>query len=366
MIRHIKTTVSSLLANRSKFSVKSKLVIFESDDWGAIRTPSNSAIEELKTKGLDFSKSNYVVDKLEDAKDLELLFNVLSKFKDIRGKSPKFTANSIMFNPDFKKIKDDNFENFHKKNFIQTYFDYTGDNSTWQKFKLGVAENLFTPQFHGREHLNVNRWLAELKKGNPIVLETFNYGCTFSGEGDYSFMESLDWDSKEDFSNQIQMLEEGLDFFYSTFGFHSKSFIAPCYVWDSIIEETIKNKGVNWIQGIRKQIIPTGLYGRYNYKLRSFGETTETGLKNNVRNCFFEPSFDRNFDWVNSCLSQIYFAFLMNKPAVISTHRINYMGGINPENRTQGLDQLELLLKKLIKKFPDVQFISTDELDNFI
>jgi hypothetical protein len=56
----------------------------------------------------------------------------------------------------------------------------------------------------------------------------------------------------------------------------------------------------------------------------------------------------------------------MNKPAVISTHRINYMGGINPENRTQGLDQLELLLKKLIKKFPDVQFISTDELDNFI
>jgi hypothetical protein len=90
MIRHIKTTVSSLLANRSKFSVKSKLVIFESDDWGAIRTPSNSAIEELKTKGLDFSKSNYVVDKLEDAKDLELLFNVLSKFKDIRGKSPKF------------------------------------------------------------------------------------------------------------------------------------------------------------------------------------------------------------------------------------------------------------------------------------
>jgi hypothetical protein len=366
MLEHLKSTLSSFFANSRGQLVGSKLLIFESDDWGAIRTPSKSAVESLKLKGLDFSKSNYVVDKLEDSEDLDLLFNVLVKFKDKTGNHPKFTANSVMYNPDFGRIKEDHFELFYKRTFIQTYSDYFGDDRTWNKFKLGVESKLFKPQFHGREHINVNRWLSQLKKGNSSVLNTFDVGCTFSGEGDYSFMEALDWDNVNELNKQHDALKEGLDFFHSTFGFRSNSFIAPCYIWDSRIEDILKSNGVDWLQGIRKQIIPMGKYGMYNYKLRKFGEVSESGLKNNIRNCFFEPAFDPNIDWVNSCLAQINMAFLMKKPAVISSHRINFIGGISENNRAIGLRQLELLLKKVLQKFPDLQFISTDELDNFI
>jgi len=362
----VKSTLTSIITNSTGISVPGKLLIFESDDWGAIRTPSIQAVESLKFQGSDFSNSNYVVDKLENSEDLDLLFNLLLKFKDGKGNSPKFTANFIMFNPDFERIKMDKYDVFHKRTFVDTYIDYYGDDLTWKKIKSGIENKLFTPQFHGREHINVNRWLRDLKSGKISVLNSFDAGCTFSGEGDYSFMEALDWDSELEINNQFKVLKEGLDFFYSTFGFQSNSFIAPCYIWDSRIEKYLFANGVKWLQGIRKQIIPKGRYGYYNYKSRKFGSVNESGLKNNIRNCFFEPSFSPHYDWVGSCLKEISLAFYLKKPAVISSHRINYMGGIREKNRTMGLQQLSLLLTKVLEKFPDIQFISTDELDYLI
>jgi hypothetical protein len=71
-------------------------------------------------------------------------------------------------------------------------------------------------------------------------------------------------------------------------------------------------------------------------------------------------------NWVDSCLAQIQTAFLFSKPAVICSHRINFIGFINEKNRVRGLQDLDNLLKKIVKKWPDVIFISTDQLDNYI
>jgi hypothetical protein len=71
-------------------------------------------------------------------------------------------------------------------------------------------------------------------------------------------------------------------------------------------------------------------------------------------------------DWVNTCLAQIQAAFISNKPAVIGSHRINYVGFIDEKNRDIGLLNLALLLKKVLKKWPEVQFISTNQLSHFI
>uniref|UniRef100_UPI0040496F24 hypothetical protein n=1 Tax=Flavobacterium sp. TaxID=239 RepID=UPI0040496F24 len=89
-------------------------------------------------------------------------------------------------------------------------------------------------------------------------------------------------------------------------------------------------------------------------------------MKYNIRNCFFEPSSAPDRDWVDSCLVQISSAFLWNKPAVICSHRINYIGFIDEKNRDRGLRDLNNLLKKIVQKWPEVKFISTDELDQFL
>ena len=89
-------------------------------------------------------------------------------------------------------------------------------------------------------------------------------------------------------------------------------------------------------------------------------------MKYNIRNCFFEPSMLPSKNWVDSCLAQIQSAFLFSKPAVICSHRINFIGFISEKNRDRGLKDLDQLLQQVLKKWPDVKFISTDQLSNYI
>ena len=73
-----------------------------------------------------------------------------------------------------------------------------------------------------------------------------------------------------------------------------------------------------------------------------------------------------NRDHVDVALNQIERAFKFNKPAIINSHRVNYVGSIHPENRTNGLKLLSNLLIRMINKWPDLIFMSSDELGKII
>ena len=365
LVQSLKSYLAASKTNSKGKTVKGKIVIIESDDWGAIRTPSLEAVNAFQKKGLEIGNSIYKVDALESQDDLELLFAVLSKHKGSDGLPAKLTANAIMGNPDFDKIRASNFTEFHHEKFTDTFKKYPNHANNLDMWLQGKSEGIFQPQFHGREHLNYKRWLRVLQQKNEAALFCFDWNATYSGIADYSFMEAYDWDTQEDISEQKKVIEEGLQLFAATFHQTSKSFIAPCYNWDPLIEVVLKENGVEWIQGMRSQRIPTGTFNQYIPLKHSFGETNALGLRYNVRNCIFEPSMNPNRDWVNSCLAQISSAFHWNKPAVICSHRINFVGYINPKNRDKGLRDLNALLKAIILKWPEVQFISTDELSKF-
>ena len=365
MIQKFKSFLSANAINSSGKSVSQKLVIIESDDWGAIRTPSLEVLKAFEKKGLDIGKSIYKVDALESQDDLELLFDVLSKHKDSNNESAKITANAIMGNPDFDKIAASNFTEFHYERFTETFKKYPKHKNNLALYNQGQSECIFHPQLHGREHLQYKRWLRVLQSNNEPAHFCFKLGATYSGQGDYSFMEAYDWDSPTDIPEQIEVLQDATNIFRETFGYSSKSFIAPCYNWDPLIEPVLKKNGVTWLQGIRSQMIPTGTFEKYTPLRHYFGKTNSIGLRYNVRNCFFEPSIAPERDFVNSCLAQISNAFFRNKPAVICSHRINYVGFINEKNRDRGLHDLDQLLKAIVKKWPDVRFITTDQLSQF-
>ena len=84
-----------------------------------------------------------------------------------------------------------------------------------------------------------------------------------------------------------------------------------------------------------------------------------------VRNCMFEPN-SKNLDWVNFTFDQIKAAFFWGKPAIVSSHRVNFCGLIEPENRKNGLVALQALLQKVIKTWPDVEFIDMEILTELI
>lgn len=362
LIQSFKSYLSATTINATGKSVKEKLIIIESDDWGAIRTPSKEAAGAFREKGLEIGKSMYRFDALESQDDLELLFDVLAKYKGSDDKPAKITANAIMANPDFDKIKASGFTEFHHEKVTETFKKYPQHSNNIAIWKQGKSHGVFQPQFHGREHLNYKRWLRVLQQQNKAAHFCFDRGATYSGTGDYSFMEAYDWDATSDIPEQKMVIQDGLNIFKEIFGETSKSFIAPCYNWDPAIEEILKSNGVEWIQGIRSQLIPTGTFDNYIPLRHYFGEKNDLGLQYNVRNCILEPSMNANRDWVNSCLAQISSAFHWNKPAVICSHRINFVGFIEESNRDRGLRDLNMLLKSIVRKWPDAKFISTDEL----
>ncbi len=363
---YLRGFIGATKTNLKGKSIPHKLVIFESDDWGAIRTPSLETLKEFEKKGLDLANSVYKYDSLESEDDLNALFEVLLKYKDIEGNSPVFTANVIMANPDFEKIEQSNFMSYFHESFLETYKSYAKHAKSFEGIKYGIEKGIFMPQFHGREHLNINRWLKALSEGNENALFCFRHRATYSGHSDYSFMEAFDWDEPEQVEQHNQIINEGLKMFMDVFGFPSKSFIAPCYNWDPKIEENLGKNGIQIIQGIRSQMAPTGQFERYNPIRHYFGEVNKFGTHYSIRNAYLEPSQILNKDWLNSCMAQIRSAFLFNKPAVISTHRINYIGYINENNRKAGLKVLDELLKQILKQWPEVRFISTDKLLNYL
>jgi hypothetical protein len=367
----LKDTVKSFLggikSNRiGSVKVKQKLLIIESDDWGAIRTPSKEALMAFQKNGSKLDKSLYKVDALASKTDLESLFDLLLSIKNAEGMHPIITANSIMANPDFNKIRESDFKNYFFETFHETFKKYPEHQGNLEIWKKGIKTVVFKPQFHGREHLNINRWLLALQNNNDKVHLSFDWRTTFSGQEDYAFMEAYDWNSASEVEEHKKIIIKGLTLFEEVFGYKSSSFIAPCYIWDSGLESTLAQQGITCLQGIGSQMAPTGTFNNYKSIKHYFGERNSFGSYYNIRNVFFEPALNPKKDWVDSAMARIQVAFLYNKPAVISSHRVNYVGYIDSKNRDIGLGQLKKLLERVVERWPDVNFISTDQLKNYI
>jgi hypothetical protein len=366
LLKKQKSIFNAHRVNARGKKINGRYLLIESDDWGAIRTPSKQALDAFEKRGLGLKNSIYKYDSLASEADLDALFNLLGSFRDHKGQPLKFTANCIMANPDFDRIKQGGFKHFYFEDFRTTLSKYPQHQQAFSKWQQAIENGLFMPQFHGREHLQYKRWLHTLQAGNTDALFCFDWGTTYSGKDDYSFMEAYDWDQPGDVTEQQAVVEEGLQLFIKVFGFPSKSFIAPCYNWDTAIEPVLYSNGVRLLQGLRNQLVPTGIFNQYEKRPHYFGEKNKRGLLYNIRNCFLEPSQLPSKDWVDSCLAQVNAAFQWQKPAVICSHRLNYIGFIDPRNRDRGLASLEKLVKAVLKKWPDVQFISTDQLPDLL
>ena len=128
--------------------------------------------------------------------------------------------------------------------------------------------------------------------------------------------------------------------------------------------------GVRYINTGKKQKEPLG-NGQYRVNTRFIGDRNQYNQIYITRNCFFEPSssgFEKpsNTDWIGNCMKEIEIAFRWNKPAVISSHRVNYIGYLHPENREKSLKQLSELLSRMLKKWPDIEFMTSSELGDLI
>lgn len=368
MLIKVKNRVRQNLINIPGWQTSKKIIVFESDDWGAIRMPSKKVYDKLLSKGVEVDKSYYNKnDSLESNNDLDALFSVLRKYKDYKGNHPVFTALSIVANPNFKKIQSNGFTQYEFETVQETLRTYgNSHNNVHKLWEEGINERVFHPEFHGREHLNVNRWMKILKNPDSIARKSFEFNFYGIGqEKDILYLPAFDIDSQDDIESQKKILEEGISIFNEIFRYKPVFFVAPNSLLSTKLEPFLKGKGIGILSGARRQNEPLG-GGKFKKNFRYTGKFNEYDQVFTARNSQFEHGHGvQKYGWEKT-IKDIETAFFWKKPAVISTHRVNYIGYINEKNRKKGIEQLDNLLNNIIKKWPDVEFMTSTQLGELI
>ena len=328
--------------------------------------PSNEVYSRFLIRGLINSKDRYSMnDTLADKSDLEMLFEVLLDTRDGKGQPAVMTPVTNVANPDFEKIKESGFKKYFPEPFTETLKRYNRNPDTFNTWKKGMELGIFVPESHGREHISVQFWLNELQKENNYLLEAFEYGVVsvpLEGMNPVisGFRPEFYFNSQEQTEFLKNSITDGISMFKQIFGYLPRAFVPSNNIFHPVFEQTVADAGVRYLYVSHLSPVPDK---RGNLKLKYYrtGKKTSDGLIYYTRNCAFEPT-DQGYPGIGLTLRQIEAAFRWGKPANISTHRVNFIGTLNEGNREKGLRELRSLLKAIVNRWPDVEFMSSADM----
>lgn len=361
---HLRSIIKSNLKNIPGKRLNKKYVVIECDDWGGIRMPSKVIYRRLLKSGLINELSRFNADTLETATDLEKLFKVLDGVKDQTGHSAIMTPFVNVVNPDFRRIKESGFTKYFYEKFTDTLINYGRGNEVFDLWKQGQQCGIFIPELHGREHIAVHFWLEKLIQGEKNLLFAFDNGfVSLEIPGLKPILQEFRAEFYFENNNQLPFLKssiiDAVNIFKDIFKFQPRVFVPPNAVFNAIFENDLIESGIKYLYTDRSKPYQN------SEKVIPICKRSMNNLILYTRNCAFEPT-DNNYKGINHTLMQISSAFRWGKPAIISSHRVNFVGGINPNYQEKGLNELNSLLKTIIKTWPDVEFISScDALENY-
>ncbi|OYU85058.1 MAG: hypothetical protein CFE24_03620 [Flavobacterium sp. BFFFF2] len=374
MIHQIKETAFWHLKNLGGKRTSKKLVVFSVDDYGNVRLDSPQARTNMDAAGMPCYSRFDALDTLETAADLEALYEVLRSVKDSKGNHAVFTPFALPCNIDFEKMAADDYQQFFHENLPDTYskleaLQPAAYQGAWKLWQQGMAEGIMSPEFHGREHLNLILFHDKLNKKSPDLLTALkNRSYTSISEEGYPTISStaaFDFATTDQLEPMKKVIQDGLNRFEAVYGKRSHYFTPPVYSIHHSLYPTLVQNGVTHIDlGLMHREHQGN--GVYKKSLNYMGKNTHEGLQIMVRNIVFEPTEDRGIDWVQYTLRQMEAAFRMKKPAVISSHRVNFCGHIDPKNRQKGLETLKKLLQEMLRRWPDIEFVSAQQLTQMI
>lgn len=368
---HIKQFITHNLLNIPGWNTNRRILVIESDDWGSIRMPSQEVYKEFMKRSIRVDKDPYCrYDSLATSDDLNALFDVLTSVKDKNGNNAILTADTVVANPVFEKIKQTDFQQYFYEPFTETLKRSPRHNGVWELWQQGLTAGIFRPQLHGREHLNVKKWMQKLQTCDELTrvafeLGTFGLTSKVDERINNNYMGAFNSGLDKDICEYERIITEAQGIFESLFGYKSESFIATTYTWSPKIEKYLKRNGIKFLQGMVHQRIPIDDDTTFYYKKDNFcGNRSKEGLTYLMRNCYFEPS--QGGPSAQDCLKRVKIAFRWHKPAIISMHRLNVIGAIDESNRSKNLTELKWLLQEIVRLYPDIEFMSSDELGRVI
>lgn len=342
------------------------------DDYGTIRLHSKSAREKLQLAGLELDNRFDQYDTLETREDLEALFEVLRSVKDADGQPAVFTPYALSCNPDFEAIRQSG--SYHYQPLTETFAELAAEQpaayeGAWQMWQAGMDENLMAPQFHGREHLNLHIIEDKMRRQDADIMACMEH-CSMAGLDTRQYPKTIGWTAAFSFYAEKEVhqfpaiMDTGLKAFREVYGFQPSAFTAPAQQFPPVLEKRLPEWGINFFDRPFHQKRHVGK-GKLVHQFHSNRYNPKQSKGYIVRNVLFEPNNGKQ-DHPGQAMRQIEAAFYWNKPAIISSHRVNFCGHIDETNRTESLRQLKDLLQRIVRKWPDVEFVSVYDISTLM
>lgn len=367
----IKENIIRDIKNLPGKKTRRKIVCIYVDDYGSIRVKDKKAYETLKAAGIPMDKSRYAkFDTLASAEDLKMLFEVLTSVKDQHGNYACFTPFANIANPDFDKIRESGFTKYYREPFTETLKRYgVSHEKSYELWKQGIAEHIFHPEYHGTEHINVKRFMEALQSGHKTTRLAFDNESVavplLPGDTSLKHETTVFYIEKAEENKALaEDIRVGMNLFESLLGYRPRQFTPGAGIYSPALHPVLKEVGIDYINVNRYTAYPLG-DGLFVKHFLYNGKPNDAGQQYVVRNCAFEPYIDdctRNGMAVSGCLKNIEAAFRMHAPAIVSTHRVNFVGSLEATHRDDALQQLKELLTEIVKRWPDVEFMDGDQM----
>lgn len=334
-----------------------KIIIFESDDWGMLGIRDLEVFERLKAKGYKLGQRNCDYYSLELPEDLEALYSVLNKHRDVFNLPPIFTCNFIVANPDYEKIMKTGFREFHILDLSQGFPGlWKNRDQLIDKYRKGIELGLIYPGYHGLCHFRYEAWLKALQNGELDLLDCIKEHVSYipslrRNDFNYEYLANVNPIVFLPQGAQEERVKKGVEAFEKIFGFQPVVTTAPRCAWNCDTEKVWHKYGIRYIGAGNRRIGTTSLS---NYRL---GERNQWDMIYLIRNVNFEPI--RN----NACqdaFTEIEFLFNAQQPAILETHSINFFSSIK-NFRKKSLERLDQLLYLIEEKYPDVVYLNSQQ-----
>ncbi|HDZ42121.1 MAG TPA: polysaccharide (de)acetylase [Bacteroidetes bacterium] len=370
MIANIKNSIRLNLKNIPGWRTSRKILVLECDDYGSTRMPSENAYERLSSAGLNIGSARYDrYETIETREDLEQMFEVLYEVRDQHNKPAVMTAVTSMTNPDFGKIRSSGFNAYFYEKFTDTLKRYYPESNVFEMWKQGMDAGIFVPELHGREHITVQLWMQKLREGDKDLLFAFDEGfVSLAVPGIHSiakgFRAEFYFDSEDQKPFLVNSIKDSVILFWEIFGFSPRVFVPSNGIFNPEFDRVVAGAGVRFLN-VNHSMPYCVNRGDLKYRHFITGQKGPEGLTYYTRNCAFEPT-EASYNGIGFTMKQVEAAFRWGKPAIISTHRGNFAGGIDDSNRKYGLGELRKLLKAIVKKWPDVEFLSSGDALDFM
>lgn len=313
--------------------LKSPVLIFESDDWGA--------------------------GPLEQSQALTDISDVLSQYADKHKHYPVMTLGVVLSIPDADKIK---------KAAFKSYYALRLDHADFAPIKTamlnGIAQGVFDLQLHGMAHYWPDNLMRELK--NNEKLQQWLASEEFSRTEVLPSVLQSRWVNTEQLpttsltqSEIDKAVKEEVSVFKKVFEYMPKVVVPPTFIWDSRVELSWKQHSVKYLVTPGRCYFQRDKEGKPcgNEKIIVNGQKSETGLSYIVRNDYFEPSLGHTADMAIKALNA---KTKLAQPTLLEIHRFNFIQ--NTEITNKSLQELNCVLFRACEKYPNIVFLSTEEL----